>query len=87
MKDKQKTLDIIKAMSEELTIPFSLKTRIGLTQEDVKEQFDFVLEASKYVWMITIHGRTYSQSHSGEVDRDFIYRLKNALPEKVINGN
>ncbi len=87
MKDKKKTLSVIKAMANELTIPFSLKTRIGLTQEDVQEQFDFVVEASQYVHMITIHGRTYKQSHAGEVDWNFIYRLKQRLPDKVINGN
>lgn len=37
--------------------------------------------------MITIHARTYNQSHAGEVDRDFVYRLKKALPDKIIIGN
>lgn len=87
MKDKKKSLEIIKTMAQHLKTPFSLKTRIGLTHEDVAEQFDFIVEASQYVWMITIHGRTYKQSHAGEVDRDFIYRLKHRLPDKVVNGN
>ena len=37
--------------------------------------------------MITIHARTYNQSHAGEVDRDFVYRLKEALPDKIIIWN
>ena len=39
------------------------------------------------MWLIALHGRTYQQSHAGEVDRDFVYRLKQALPDKVIIGN
>lgn len=65
----------------------SLKTRVGLNVEDKEEQFDFVCAAAKHVWLIALHGRTYQQSHAGEVDRDFIYRLKQALPDKVIIGN
>jgi hypothetical protein len=32
-----------------------------LSQDDVDEQFDFLVEASKYVGVISIHGRTYKQ--------------------------
>lgn len=52
LKDKKKTLEILKELSQSLTTPFSLKTRIGLSQDDMQEQFDFLVEASKYVWMI-----------------------------------
>jgi tRNA-dihydrouridine synthase len=64
MKDKKKSLEVIKSIAANIKTPFSLKTRIGLTFDDVQEQFEFLLEASKYVWMITIHGRTYTQSHA-----------------------
>jgi tRNA-dihydrouridine synthase len=39
------------------------------------------------VKVISVHGRTYKQSHSGEVNRDFIYRLKQQLPDHIIIGN
>lgn len=87
LRDKKKTLSILKQISEQITLPFSLKTRTGLSQDDVDEQFDFLLEASKYVWMIGVHGRTYGQSHSGFVNREFIYKLKERLPDKVIIWN
>lgn len=87
LKDKKKTLWILQQIHEQLDAPLSLKTRAGLTQDDKNAQFDFICEASKYVWMITIHARTYSQSHAGEVDRDFIYKLKETLPNKIIIGN
>lgn len=84
LKDKRKTLGILQEIAQQLDKPLSLKTRAGLTQEDKEEQFSFICEASAYVRMITIHARTYNQSHAGEVDRDFVYRLKAALPDKII---
>jgi tRNA-dihydrouridine synthase len=84
LKDKKKTLGILRDISMSISVPFSLKTRTGITNDDVEEQFDFLLEASKYVRCISVHGRTYGQSHSGEVNRDFLYRLKEALPDHVI---
>lgn len=87
LKDKPKTLAILRTISQSLHLPLSLKTRVGLTEEDKQEQFQFLLDASPYVRMIGIHGRTYKQSHSGDVDREFIWKLKQALPDKVIIGN
>jgi len=87
LKDKAKTLWILKELSEKLTLPFSLKTRIWLSIDDVKDQFEFLLEASKYVWTIWVHGRTYKQSHAWFVDRDFMYWLKEKIPETIIIWN
>jgi len=47
-----------------MKIPFSIKTRTGITDEDKKDQMKFLIEASKYVSMITIHGRTVKQAYS-----------------------
>jgi tRNA-dihydrouridine synthase len=49
LKDKKKTLSILKEISAGISVPFSLKTRIGLTQDDIQEQFDFLLQASEFV--------------------------------------
>jgi len=87
LRDKQATLDIIKEMANAIQKPLSIKTRAWLTDADKEAQFQFLLGASPYVECITVHGRTYAQSHAGEVDWDFIYRLKAALPEKIIIGN
>ena len=59
-----------------MKLPFSIKTRIGLDDNDKKEQIKFLIEVSKYVDMITIHGRTAKQLYAWWVDRDFIYELK-----------
>jgi tRNA-dihydrouridine synthase len=42
-------------------MPFSIKTRTGIDENDMEDQLKFLIEASKYVSMITIHGRTVKQ--------------------------
>ncbi|NOZ44392.1 MAG: hypothetical protein GXP45_04610 [bacterium] len=64
LRNKKQTLETIKLLSEKLETKFTIKTRNGINQEDKQEQFDFILEASKYCDIITIHGRTLKQSHS-----------------------
>ncbi len=88
MKNKQKTLEYIKILSEWLALPFSIKTRAGLNIDDKEDQFKFIIDAAKYCPTITIHGRTYNQAHNGEVDRDFIYNIKKELWDNhTIIGN
>jgi tRNA-dihydrouridine synthase B len=88
LKNKSNTLNIIKQIADSITLPFSIKTRIWFNDFDRDEQIDFILKASEYCHTITIHGRTYRQSHSGWVDRDFIYNIKNILGDRVtVFGN
>ena len=84
LRDRPKTLEILRQMSQSLSVPFSIKTRCGLTADDREEQKDFILAASAYCQTITIHGRTYRQSHSGTVDRDFIYDIKRLLSDSSV---
>jgi tRNA-dihydrouridine synthase len=80
MKKRKKTLTIIQHLSETLKkLPLSLKSRTGLNEEDKKEQFEFLVEASQYCSKISIHGRTLKQVYSGEADWDFIQQVKNAM--------
>jgi len=76
MKDKAKTLHMVKSIKESISMPFSIKTRIWLNQEDINSQTDFIVKASEYCKYITVHGRTYSQQHSWEVNRNEIYNAK-----------
>ena len=87
LKDKQKTLGILKHLSDSLSVPLSLKTRLGLNRDDIPGQYDFLVEAAQYVWMIGIHGRLYNQWHSGDVDWEFIKSIKEASPSTVVVGN
>lgn len=71
-----------------MKMPFSIKTRTGINEEDRNNQMKFLREASKYVSMISIHGRTVKQAYTGDADWDFMYELKNKIDKncKVI-GN
>ena len=76
LKDKTHALDIIKQLRSCTQLPLSIKTRIGLTTQDYEAQMDFVLKASTYVDMITIHGRTVQQWYTWAAERQFVETLK-----------
>ena len=84
LKDKEKTLKIIKKLSEiQGLLPFSLKTRAWLNESDKDEQMNFLVRASKYCTKISIHGRTLKQLYTGDSDWNFIREVK----EKVWDSN
>lgn len=88
MRDRPRTTAIIKEIAETTNLPFSIKTRAGLTVEDKEAQRAFILDVAKYCKHIIIHGRTYKQSHSGAVDRAFIHDIKRELGDScIIIGN
>ncbi len=76
LKDKKNTLEIVKNISQSIKTPFSIKTRTWLDEKDKEEQFNFILEASKYCNTISIHWRSFKQSHAWYVDWDFIEKIK-----------
>lgn len=82
LNDKKNTLKIIKSLKSNIDIPLSIKTRTGLNQEDKNNQTEFIVEASKYCSMITIHWRTLVWWYHEIPDRDFIYNIK-----KLANKN
>ena len=79
MINKENTLNIIKNLSQTIKKPFSIKTRAGLNQEDKPKQKEFIIKASDYCWLISIHARTLKQGHSWEPDVDFVLDLKNKV--------
>ena len=81
MCDRSNTLNIIKRISESISLPFSVKTRTWLSSDlaEQQSQYDFILQCAQYCSMITIHGRNYKQSHNGSVNRDYIYKIKSEL--------
>jgi len=76
MKDKKRTLEIIKNISKRLSIPFSIKSRTGLDSVDKSRRLDFLIEASNYCDKISVHSRTLKELYHWDWDRDFIYELK-----------
>lgn len=87
IKNKQKSLEIIENIRKVTDMPFSIKTRTGTNEQDKINQTEFLLQASPYVDMITIHGRTTAQWYWPNPDRNFIYNLKEHLPNQIIIGN
>lgn len=62
MRDKAKTLELIERLRDAVyPLPFSIKTRAGLTDDDKGAQKEFIVAAAKFCKTITIHGRTYKQ--------------------------
>ena len=62
MREKGKTLELIKRLRDAVApLPFSIKTRAGLVDDDKAAQKQFIVDAAEYCTTITIHGRTYKQ--------------------------
>lgn len=88
LRDRKESLRIIKNIRESISMPFSVKTRTGLDDSDLEEQIKFLVEVSKHVDMITIHGRTVKQWYTTNGNRDFIYELKRKVDKKCkVIGN
>lgn len=85
LKDKGKTLNIIKKLSKiNGPLPFSLKTRAWMNEHDKAEQLSFLVKASEYCNKISIHGRTLKQLYVWEADWNFISNVKSQIDK---NGN
>jgi tRNA-dihydrouridine synthase B len=88
LKDKKSTLKIIQSLKSNLDMPFSIKTRTGLNQEDRTNQTEFIIKVSEYCSMITVHWRTLIWWYHEISDRDFIYNIKRLANKKCkIIGN
>ncbi len=78
---------LVEATKKEVSIPVSVKTRLGWTTPDTlipfcKKLVDAGADA------LAIHGRTYHEKFSGQADWDPIYELKNAVDVPVLgNGD
>ena len=86
LKDKEKTLNIINKLSKvKGSLPFSLKTRTWLNENDKSEQMEFLIKASKFCSKISIHWRTLKQLYAWNSDWDFISEVKEKI-NKVWNS-
>lgn len=74
--EKEKTLKLIQKISRKINSPFSIKTRIWVDKYDINSQKKFIIEASNFCNLITVHWRTFKQAHSGDVDRETIYEIR-----------
>jgi len=78
---------IIEEMSKAVSIPVSVKTRLGWDNYDELIPFALGLQNAG-ADLITVHGRTYKQAFGGMADWTGIYELKRHLQIPVIgNGD
>ena len=90
LKDKEKTLNIIKELAWiQGPLPFSLKTRAWLNEDDKAEQIKFLIKASEFCTKISIHWRTLKQLYAWDSDWNFIREIKEKIwnPDCKIIGN
>ena len=87
LRDLEKTDAILGALRDAVTIPFTVKTRIGFTSPD---EFDALLPlfAKHPIDLLTVHGRTVAQMYRPGVRYDLIGRAARELRCPVLlNGN
>jgi tRNA-dihydrouridine synthase len=87
LRDPQKIDAILGALRDAVTIPFTVKTRIGFKSPD---EFDTLLPlfAKHAIDLLTVHGRTVTQMYRPGVRYDLIARAVRELRCPVLaNGN
>ena len=87
LRDPARVDSILAALRDAVTIPFTVKTRLGF--ED-SSRFDELLTifAKHRLDLLTVHGRTVKEMYRSAVHYDFIARAVAALPYPVLaNGN
>ena len=87
LREPQKIEAILGALREAVTIPFTVKTRIGF---EAPTEFDALLRlfARHPIDLLTVHARTVAQSYRPGVRYDLIARAARELPCPVLaNGN
>jgi len=88
MRNDRLAYDIVQAVKEKVSIPVSVKFRLGFTQDDMNfvEFGGWMQEAGAD--FITIHGRTRNQMYSGHANWEKISELKKSVDIPVFaNGD
>lgn len=88
MKNPKLAGEIVKAVSEAVDIPVTVKIRKGWDDESITAVELAQIAEKNGASAITVHGRTRQQMYSGKVDYDIIAKVKKAVDIPVIaNGD
>ena len=88
LKDLKTLTKILNTMKKHSTLPLSLKVRTGWDENNLNaDKVAHIAYNEGFSWM-TIHGRTRSQSYSGQSDWAYIKKIKEESPLPIIgNGD
>jgi tRNA-dihydrouridine synthase B len=88
MKNPKLAGEIVKAVSDAVDIPVTVKIRKGWDDENITAVELAQIAEKNGASAITVHGRTRMQMYSGKVDYDIIAKVKKAVDIPVIaNGD
>lgn len=87
MVDRDRAMKIVNILAENLSIPVTVKTRLGWNGFDELVEFGQALEQAG-AKLITVHGRTYQQEYTGNANWEPIKELQRNVSVPVLgNGD
>lgn len=85
MRDPKYAREIVLAVTQNTSLPVSIKIRAGI---DNLDSFDFLKEVADLNWKtVIVHGRTFKEGFSGDINCNLIKRIKEKYPSKEVIAN